>query len=66
MAIKNTVPLVARDTPTCKSNKKKDLSNINFGFSLCSWLIPRTFVNTEKEGIVLRNHSPREVASDKW
>ena len=46
--------------------RKKDLSNIIFGFSLYCWLIPCTFVNKQAEGIILSNHSPRTVASDVW
>ena len=51
MAIKNMVTTVP-----------KDLSNIIFGFNLCSCLI----IGTNHEGIILSNHSPRQVASDKW
>ena len=51
MAIKNMVTTVP-----------KDLSNIIFGFNLCScWIIL-----SNHEGIILSNHSPRQVASDKW
>ena len=29
-------------------------------------LDPYTFVNEQTEGIILSNHSPRQVVSDKW
>ena len=43
----------------------KNLSNIIFGFSLCFWLIQCAYLNKQTEGIILSNHSPRQVASDE-
>ena len=45
----------------------KDLSNIILGFSLYCWLISYAFLNKETKGIILKNYSPRQVASDnRW
>ena len=50
------------------SNGAPESSNLykQQGVSLCCWLILCTFVNNQTRGIILSNHFPLHVASDKW